>query len=247
MPKIKLLDEALINKIAAGEVIERPASVIKELVENAVDAGADIISVEIEEGGKSKIRVTDNGSGMEKEDALLCLERHATSKISTAEDLFKIKTMGFRGEALASIAAIAELSLKTKTKASAVGFKILISGGKILDQHETAMPDGTIIEVTNLFSKNRKNCIQQCFCSWREKSFLLMMHQTKRFIRIRQRKLCHQLYYLTELCLDCFEMFFSRRNIKKKISHFYYCSIRHCCFMLIKYFSTTNQNFESYC
>src|SRR3989338_6356839 len=151
MPKIKLLDEALINKIAAGEVIERPASVIKELVENAVYAGADIISVEIEEGGKSKIKVTDNGSGMEKEDALLCLERHATSKISTAEDLFKIKTMGFRGEALASIAAIAELSLKTKTKASAVGFKILVSGGKILDQHETAMPDGTIIEVTNLF------------------------------------------------------------------------------------------------
>ncbi|MEK6867567.1 MAG: DNA mismatch repair endonuclease MutL, partial [Nanoarchaeota archaeon] len=151
MPKIKLLDEALINKIAAGEVIERPASVIKELVENAIDAEADIISVEIEEGGKSKIRVTDNGSGMEKEDALICLKRHATSKISTAEDLFKIKTMGFRGEALASIAAIAELSLKTKTKESSVGFKILVSGGKILDQHETAMPDGTIIKVTNLF------------------------------------------------------------------------------------------------
>ncbi len=151
MPKIKLLDDALINKIAAGEVIERPASVVKELVENAIDAGASVIAVEIEEGGKSKIKVTDNGSGMEKEDAILCLERHATSKITDADDLFKITTMGFRGEALASIAAIAELSLKTKTKTAQTGFKMLASGSKILESHDIAMPDGTTIEVTNLF------------------------------------------------------------------------------------------------
>ncbi len=151
MPKIKLLDDELINKIAAGEVVERPASVVKELVENSIDAGATIITVEIEEGGKSKIKVTDNGYGMEKEDALLCLERHATSKIADADDLFKITTMGFRGEALASVAAIAELSLKTKTKTAETGFKVLASGGKFLESHDIAMPDGTSIEVTNLF------------------------------------------------------------------------------------------------
>src|SRR3989338_9787975 len=108
MPKIKLLDDALINKIAAGEVVERPASVVKELVENSIDAGATTITVEIEEGGKSKIRVTDNGNGMEKEDALLCLERHATSKITDVDDLFKITTKGHRGEALAPKPATAE-------------------------------------------------------------------------------------------------------------------------------------------
>src|SRR3989338_1345783 len=151
MPKIKLLDDALINKIAAGEVVERPASVVKELVENSIDAGATIITVEIEEGGKSKIRVTDNGSGMEKDDALLCLERHETSKITDADDQFKITTMGFRGEALASIAAIAELSLKTKTKTAQTGFKVLASGGKFMESHDIAMPDGTSLEVTNLF------------------------------------------------------------------------------------------------
>ncbi len=151
MPKIKVLDDEVINKIAAGEVIERPASVVKELVENSIDAGATLITVEIEEGGKSSIKVIDNGCGMEKEDALLCLERHATSKISTADDLFKIRTMGFRGEALSSIAAVSELSLKTKTKKAPVGFKILASGGKILDTLETAIPDGSSVEVSNLF------------------------------------------------------------------------------------------------
>src|SRR3989338_7357730 len=135
MPKIKILDDALINKIAAGEVVERHASVVKELVENSIDAGATTITVEIEEGGKSKIRVTDNGSGMEKDDALLCIERHATSKIADAEDLFKITTMGFRGEALSSIAAVAELSLKTKTKGAQTGFKVLSSGGRFVESH----------------------------------------------------------------------------------------------------------------
>ncbi len=151
MPKIKLLDEALINKIAAGEVIERPSSIVKELVENAIDAGATEITVEADEGGKSRIRVTDNGSGMEKEDALLSLERHATSKISTAEDLFKINTLGFRGEALASIAAVSEMVLKTKTKQEQTGTKILIAGGKIVEVQQVALPEGTSIEITNLF------------------------------------------------------------------------------------------------
>lgn len=151
MAKIKLLEESLINKIAAGEVIERPASVVKELAENAIDAGATQIIVEVDEGGKSRIKVIDNGSGMDKEDALLCLERHATSKISTAEDLFKIQTLGFRGEALASIAAVSEMVLKTKTKENATGVKILVAAGKILEVQEVAMPDGTSIEVTNLF------------------------------------------------------------------------------------------------
>lgn len=151
MPKIKLLDEALINKIAAGEVVERPASLVKELVENAVDADATSITVEADEGGKSRIKVTDNGCGMEKDDALLCLERHATSKIATTDDLFNIKTMGFRGEALASIAAVSELVLKTKTKENKVGCKILANGGRILETQEVAVPEGTSVEVTNLF------------------------------------------------------------------------------------------------
>ncbi len=149
--KIKLLDDALINKIAAGEVVERPASIVKELVENSIDAGATNIFVEIEEGGKSVIRVTDNGSGMDKEDALLCLERHATSKISTTDDLFNINTLGFRGEALASIAAVSQLSLKTKTQKSAVGTKILCSAGKIFETVEIGMPNGTITEVSDVF------------------------------------------------------------------------------------------------
>lgn len=151
MPKIKLLDEMLINKIAAGEVIERPASVVKELVENSLDAGAAAITVEADEGGKSRIKVIDNGCGMEMDDALLCIERHATSKISTTDDLFNITTMGFRGEALASISAISQLVLKTKTKEADVGFKILAGGGKLIDKHDVAMPDGTTVEVTDLF------------------------------------------------------------------------------------------------
>lgn len=149
--KIKLLDDALINKIAAGEVVERPASVVKELVENSIDATATNILAEIEEGGKSAIRVTDNGTGMDKEDALLCLQRHATSKISTADDLFNITTMGFRGEALASIAAVSQLLLKTKQKDAEIGTKILCSAGKIIETAEAPMPNATIIEVTDLF------------------------------------------------------------------------------------------------
>lgn len=151
MQKIHLLDDVVINKIAAGEVIERPASVVKELMENAIDAGATTITVEAEEGGKSSIKVTDDGCGMSTEDTLLCFQRHATSKINTAEDLFSITTLGFRGEGLASIAAVADIVLKTKQKQQDVGTKVAVSAGKILKSEAIAMPDGTSIEVTDLF------------------------------------------------------------------------------------------------
>lgn len=151
MQKIHLLEESVINKIAAGEVIERPASVVKELMENAIDAGATTITIEAEEGGKSSIKLTDDGCGMSTEDALLCFQRHATSKINTAEDLFSITTLGFRGEGLASIAAVADIVLKTKPKQQDVGTKIAVSAGKILKSEAIAMPDGTSIEVADLF------------------------------------------------------------------------------------------------
>jgi DNA mismatch repair protein MutL len=115
---IRLLPDNIANQIAAGEVIQRPASVVKELVENAIDAGATKIDVNIKDAGKTLIQVVDNGSGMNQADAILCFERHATSKVRTAEDLFHLSTKGFRGEALASIAAIAHVTLKTKQKSS---------------------------------------------------------------------------------------------------------------------------------
>ena len=116
MAKIKLLDEDLINKIAAGEVIERPASVVKELLENSLDSGATIINIDIRDSGKKLIKIIDNGSGMDEEDAKNCVIRHATSKINSTDDLFSIQTLGFRGEALASIAAVSRLGITTKKK-----------------------------------------------------------------------------------------------------------------------------------
>lgn len=149
--KIKVLSEETINKIAAGEVIERPASVVKELIENAIDAGASKVDVEAGSGGKSLIRVTDNGSGMNKEDAVLAFERHATSKIDSADDLFKINTLGFRGEALPSIASISKVELVTKTKEMDSAVRIHIEGGKLLEVRETGAPNGTEISIKNLF------------------------------------------------------------------------------------------------
>jgi DNA mismatch repair protein MutL len=149
--KIKVLSEDTINKIAAGEVIERPASVVKELVENSIDAGASEVIIEVTAGGKNLIRVTDNGIGMDKEDAVLAFSRHATSKINSAEDLFKINTLGFRGEALPSIAGISETELITRAKEKDSAVKIQINGGKFIEVKETGAPNGTATTVKNLF------------------------------------------------------------------------------------------------
>lgn len=151
MAKIQTLPEQLINQIAAGEVVERPASVIKELIENALDAEPKEIIVEIKDGGQTFVRVSDNGSGMDKVNALKCLERHATSKIASFEDLFSIKSMGFRGEALASIASVSELNIKTKKQGDLIGTEIKTEGGEIKSISEVGCKEGTQVEVKNLF------------------------------------------------------------------------------------------------
>ena len=151
MGNIVLLDDLTINKIAAGEVIERPASVVKELVENAIDAGATSVQIEIKNGGISYIRITDNGKGIRPDDMEIAFERHATSKIRQASDLEMVKSMGFRGEALASIAAIAKVELVSKTADNDIGYKLEIEGGNILNKEETAAPNGTTFTVKDLF------------------------------------------------------------------------------------------------
>ena len=151
MGNIVLLDELTINKIAAGEVIERPASVIKEMVENSIDAGANNITVEIKNGGISYIRVTDNGKGIAEDDLEIAFERHATSKIRVAEDLNTVTSMGFRGEALASIAAISNVEMCSKTKEQETGYKIVVEGGDIIEKEEIGCQTGTSITVRNLF------------------------------------------------------------------------------------------------
>lgn len=151
MGSIVLLDDLTINQIAAGEVIERPANVVKELVENSIDAGATSINVEIENGGISLIRITDNGKGIAADDVEIAFERHATSKIRSAKDLIKVSTMGFRGEALASIAAIAKVELVTKTKDAEMGTRIIVEGGDIVLKEECGAPNGTTITVRELF------------------------------------------------------------------------------------------------
>ena len=151
MPRIHRLPLHLANQIAAGEVVERPASVVKELVENALDAGATRIAVAIELGGKKLIKVEDNGEGMDAEDARLALERHATSKIASPEDLGAIRTLGFRGEALPSIASVSHFVLRTRARGSASGTEIRIDGGTIASVREAGTPEGTCIEVADLF------------------------------------------------------------------------------------------------
>ena len=151
MGKIVLLDKLTINQIAAGEVIERPASVVKELVENSIDAGATSINIEVKNGGIKQIRIIDNGSGIAKDDLRFAFERHATSKIRAAEDLANVKSMGFRGEALASIAAISHVELITKTENEFTGNKIVLEGGDILEQEEIGAQKGTTITISNLF------------------------------------------------------------------------------------------------
>ncbi len=151
MGRIHVLSEHVANKIAAGEVVERPASVLKELLENSLDAGATRIKVQIEGGGKKLILVSDNGCGMVRDDALLAFERHATSKIKDAEDLLNIDTLGFRGEALPSIASVSRVSLQTRSPEESSGTSLEIAGGKILKVEEAGLPEGTSIAVRDLF------------------------------------------------------------------------------------------------
>ena len=151
MATIRVMSEVLANKIAAGEVVERPASVVKELVENAIDAGANQISVELETPAYRSIRVVDNGTGMEADDALLALERHATSKVFSESDLGSIRTLGFRGEALPSIAVVSRLELQTRTRRTAAGTRILAAGGVVREVGECGCPPGTQVRVRDLF------------------------------------------------------------------------------------------------
>ncbi|HAB14872.1 MAG TPA: DNA mismatch repair protein MutL, partial [Verrucomicrobiales bacterium] len=184
MNRIRLLPEQVANQIAAGEVVERPASVVKELVENALDADARRISVEIGAGGRSLIRVTDDGLGMSKDDALLCLERHATSKIRRAEDLAAIATMGFRGEAIPSIASISRFTLTTRERDSATGeaTQIVINGGKIVEVKVAASPPGTTVEVRHLFFN---------------------LPARRKFLRSEETERAHIGHYLTLVALAC--------------------------------------------
>jgi DNA mismatch repair protein MutL len=151
MGRIRVLPDQVANQIAAGEVVDRPASVVKELLENALDAGATRIRVEVEAGGRKLIRVADDGHGMNRDDALLAFERHATSKLRTADDLLSIATLGFRGEALPSIASVARVTLETATGEESAGTRIEIAGGKILHVDDAALPRGTTLAVADLF------------------------------------------------------------------------------------------------
>src|SRR6266481_5041942 len=151
MSRIRILAEAVANRIAAGEVVERPASVVKELLENALDAGASFVRIETEMGGKRMIRVIDDGHGMSHDDALLAFERHATSKLRSADDLLSIATLGFRGEALPTIAAVSRLLLETRDEAEAEGTRIEFAGGKLINVKPAGLPAGTTISVADIF------------------------------------------------------------------------------------------------
>ncbi len=151
MSRIRILAENVANKIAAGEVVERPASVVKELLENSLDAGARSIRIETESGGKRLIRVVDDGCGMNHDDALLAFERHATSKLRTADDLLSISTLGFRGEALPSIASISRLILETRDAEDNEGIRVEFAGGKLISVKPAGVPVGTSISVSDIF------------------------------------------------------------------------------------------------
>src|SRR5437762_1391174 len=151
MGRIHLLSEQVANKIAAGEVVERPASVVKELLENSLDAGSTRVKIQVEAGGKKLIQITDDGCGMVRDDALLAFERHATSKIKNAEDLLNIATLGFRGEALPSIASVSRFRLETRASDQDSGTIVEIAGGKIFRVEEAGLPPGTSIAIRDLF------------------------------------------------------------------------------------------------
>src|SRR6266851_10311280 len=151
MGRIRVLPDQIANKIAAGEVVERPASVLKELLENSLDAGGTRFRIEVENGGRRLIRITDDGCGMSRDDAMLAFERHATSKLRDVKDLLSIATLGFRGEALPSIASVSRLVLETRSAEEATGARVEIAGGKMLRSEEAALAPGTTITVRDLF------------------------------------------------------------------------------------------------
>src|SRR3989440_4063664 len=151
MGRIRVLPDQVANKIAAGEVVERPASVVKELLENSLDAGATRFRIEVESGGRRLIRITDDGCGMSRDDAMLAFERHATSKLRDVKDLLSIATLGFRGEALPSIASVSRLLLETRSAEDSTGTRVEIAGGKMLQCDEAALAPGTSIAVRDLF------------------------------------------------------------------------------------------------
>ena len=151
MGLIRILSEKVASQIAAGEVVERPASVVRELIDNSIDSGASRILIKIENGGRNLIRVADNGAGMDRDDLLLCAERHATSKINELSDLFSVRTLGFRGEAIPSIAAVSRMAITSRTPDQLAGFRLKLQGGKIKEIEETGAPLGTTVEVKDLF------------------------------------------------------------------------------------------------
>src|SRR5207248_166312 len=151
MSRIRILPESVANRIAAGEVVARPASAVKELLENALDAGAKTVRIEVEQGGKRMIRVTDDGHGMTHDDALLAFERHATSKLRTADDLLSIATLGFRGEALPSIAAVSRLLLETRDESEGEGTRVEFAGGKLVGVKPAGLPPGTTVSIADIF------------------------------------------------------------------------------------------------
>ncbi len=177
-PQIRILSDRVANQIAAGEVIERPVAVVKELVENSLDSGASRIEVEFKNGGKSYIRVEDNGCGMSPDSAMLALERHATSKIREAADLLQVGTFGFRGEALPSIASVSKFTLRTRSDDLEHGIELRLSGGRLLDRRECGMPVGTCIEVAHLFNS---------------------VPARRKFLKTEQTEAAH-ITYLTRLC-----------------------------------------------
>src|SRR6478735_5253080 len=180
MGRIRILPDQIANKIAAGEVVERPASVLKELLENSLDAGGTRFRIEIESGGRRLIRVTDNGCGMSRDDAMLAFERHATSKLRDVKDLLSIATLGFRGEALPSIASVSRLLLETRSAEETTGTRIEIAGGKMLRCEEAAFGGGTCITVRDLFYN---------------------VPARKKFLRTEQTELAHIASLVTHYCL----------------------------------------------
>ncbi|TET79855.1 DNA mismatch repair endonuclease MutL, partial [candidate division TA06 bacterium] len=188
MAQIVILPDELVSKIAAGEVVERPASVVKELIENSLDAGAKRIVCEMENGGKRLIRVSDDGSGMTYEDALLATRRHATSKLTSSDDLLSIASFGFRGEALPSIASISKMEIVTRTKDDVAGTRVAVAGGEVKEATEAGCPVGTSVTVRDLFYN---------------------VPARRKFLRTTQTELYHVVNAVTSLALSSPEVAFS--------------------------------------